>query len=155
MPSDSKEQTEDKSYVLGSFENTKKLDQLKKIEEDVEVYTSTLRSIISGETPTIKEFEDVSDSVVNKIENLNISGKDSLFRVEIEKKSSGDYMKTDVDKNLVFFPPLKGEIVDSYSLEKNHFGGGGILFWENSSSKKSILGGGITNTLKNTGHNIR
>ena len=117
-------------YVPGkTSKETKKelLDVSIKVEElenglnGSQIYIENLKSILNGgeilDIQNNKEIENVSSDV-----NFKSSEEDSLFRIKIEEKEKGGFINKGVGSELYFYIPLKGNITEIFSIEKNHFG---------------------------------
>lgn len=98
-----------------------KVDSLVTLIEGRDFYVENLKTILSGgEVIEIK-----NKSLENNTEknlDLNVSTEDSLFRLRVEKKSSGDYVSVSSEVNNYFLRPLKGELIDKYNKQNKHFG---------------------------------
>ena len=68
-----------------------------------------------------KNFYKRINTFVNS-KDLIASKKDSLFRLRVEEKSSFGIIKTPLANSIYFFPPVSGEVTDSYSFQEGHFG---------------------------------
>jgi len=86
-----------------------------------QIYIENLKRILTGGDPldiqNNKEIENVSSDV-----NFKSSEEDSLFRIKIEEKEKGDFINKGIGSELYFYIPLKGDITEIFSIEKNHFG---------------------------------
>ena len=98
-----------------------KVDSLVNLLEGRDLYIESLKRILSGESPTEEIIENNSYDLP-KIEDLETSNNDSLFRKKIEKKSSGDYIQVSNEKSIYFFPPVLGDFTQGYSIRLNHLG---------------------------------
>ena len=99
----------------------KEVDSLIVLIEGRDLYVDNLRTILNGG----EVIEDKKNLLENKIENppsLGVSKKDSLFRLRVEEKSSGDYISVSSEVNNYFLSPLSGELIDKYNKQDKHFG---------------------------------
>lgn len=98
-----------------------KVDSLVTLIEGRDFYVDNLKTILrGGEVIEIKNkaLENNTDNTLD----LNVSTEDSLFRLKVEKKSSGDYVSVSSEVNNYFLRPLKGELIDKYNKPNKHFG---------------------------------
>jgi len=119
-----------KEYVPGktTLETQKKLinmsikvDSLMVLLEGRDLYVNNLRTILNG-GEFIEERVEGKEEGDNQNLNLNGSMEDSLFRLMVEEKSSGDYISTSSSYSINFLPPLNGEFTEKYDKNKGHFG---------------------------------
>lgn len=99
----------------------KEVDSLVVLIEGRDLYVDNLRTILSGGAV----IEDKKNLLENKVESspsLGVSKEDSLFRVRVEEKSSGDYISVSSEINNYFLSPLSGELIDKYNKQDKHFG---------------------------------
>tara|TARA_B100000683_G_scaffold235999_1_gene240255 strand:+ start:4854 stop:5699 length:846 start_codon:yes stop_codon:yes gene_type:complete len=98
-----------------------KVDSLVTLIEGRDFYVDNLKTILrGGEVIEIKNksLENNTDNTLD----LNVSTEDSLFRLKVEKKSSGDYVSVSSEVNNYFLRPLKGVLIDKYNKPNKHFG---------------------------------
>lgn len=87
------------------------------------LYLSNIESVINGSSISF----DFLDDSLGKVNNSEIaffkSKEDSMLRVRVEKEdqSSIRINSKKRTKQLLFFPPFKGLISDSFNLNTNHF----------------------------------
>ncbi len=105
-------------YRLDSLEYNARLNQQ---------YIDNIKAILEGKTP--KNYMTQLDSNAHKISkdsiSLDIQKNDSLFRLRIENKNEFDILTSTVaqiDDALVFYPPIKGIVTNSYNPKNKHFG---------------------------------
>ena len=99
----------------------KEVDSLVVLIEGRDLYVENLRTILSGGAV----IEDKKNLLENKVESptsLGVSIEDSLFRMRVEKKSSGDYISVSSEVNNYFLSPLSGKLIDKYNKQAKHFG---------------------------------
>ena len=132
------------------------------IENDINLKNqqlSNIKTILMGE-----DFIDtLENNTLNNIDfeklSLNPTPADSIFRLNVERESrfnlsSEPNEKSSKFKELVFFPPLKGIIIDSFNISENHFGID-ILSPKNEPIKSCLDGTVIiSNWTKKTGYTI-
>ena len=81
-----------------------------------------LRTILSG-GEVIENKKNFIRKQTDNILKLKVSTEDSLFRLRIEEKSSGDYISVSSEVNNYFLKPLKGELIDKYNKQNKHLWG--------------------------------
>ena len=118
------------------YELRLRADSLEKNLQQKNLYIQNIRNVING---------NIVSSINEMPQNIDTSGhkkivladrhsvEDSLFRLEIENQKKGsNFVKqeepadnsealTDV-KSILFYTPLKGVIVNTYNIDKKHFG---------------------------------
>lgn len=119
-----------KEYVPGKttvethkelVEMATKVDSLIILIEGRDLYVDNLRTILNG-GEVVENKSKLEENSIENITNLGVSKKDSLFRVRVEEKSSGDYISISSSVNNYFLSPLKGDLIDKYNKQKKHFG---------------------------------
>lgn len=119
-----------KEYVPGKttvethkelVEMATKVDSLIILIEGRDLYVDNLRTILNG-GEVVENKSKIEENSIENITNLGVSKKDSLFRVRVEEKSSGDYISISSSVNNYFLSPLKGDLIDKYNKQKKHFG---------------------------------
>lgn len=98
-----------------------KLDSLVILLEGRDLYVNNLRTILNGGVPT-NEISITTSENKNKNSDLNISEKDSVFRLMVERKTNGDYISVKPNGSIYFYSPLSGDFTEKYDRLKNHFG---------------------------------
>jgi murein DD-endopeptidase MepM/ murein hydrolase activator NlpD len=98
-----------------------KVDSLVILLEGRDLYVNNLRTILNGGVPTNKISITTSENK-NKNSDLNISEKDSVFRLMVERKTNGDYISVKPNGSIYFYSPLSGDFTEKYDRLKNHFG---------------------------------
>ena len=98
-----------------------KVDSLVTLIEGRDFYVDNLKTILSGGEVIEIKNKSLENNTDNNL-NLKVSTEDSLFRLRIEKKSSGDYVSVSSEVNNYFLRPLKGELIDKYNKQNKHFG---------------------------------
>ena len=98
-----------------------KVDSLVSLIEGRDVYVNNLKTILNGGQIIEIEKETLENSAENTLV-LDVSPEDSLFRLRVEEKSSGDYISVSSEVNNYFLRPLKGELIDKYNKQTKHFG---------------------------------
>ncbi len=105
-----------------------KTDSLESIIESRGRYVQNIKNVIEGKVDTIEER--VLTSTLSQYDTVRIAGisrEDSILRAEIEREESYRVKDFKFDKNesvkkLNLFPPIKGFITSSFSLDKGHLG---------------------------------
>jgi len=102
---------------------TKKSDSLLLVLENQETYLENIRNIILGKQLITPE-ETVSKNNIESDVSFVKSTEDSLLRVSVESEEKGIIQNNSKKRNnlLVFFPPLKGLLTDSFNPKTKHFG---------------------------------
>jgi murein DD-endopeptidase MepM/ murein hydrolase activator NlpD len=124
-----------KEYIPG-YTSTKYKKKVLQLEEEIQQYNAELKAnktyianvqnILNGNI-NIKNIDQLSkDSVKAKTntEDLKVeaSEKETKFREKIEEQDRFSIFEKATKKNeIVFFPPLKGEITQGYNAKEKHF----------------------------------
>ena len=98
-----------------------KLDSLVIVVDSRDLYIDNLKKILSGEEINDLSHENKTKNLNKKL-NLSVSIEDSLFRLKVEKKSSGDYIEKFNDQDIFFLPPVNGNFTQKYNKKKGHYG---------------------------------
>jgi len=111
----------------------KKIDSLEYYKQSHEKYISDIKKIISGETivDTVNIQKDNNENPA-KYDTISyrITGADSALRAEYERETSYKLLYNQDEElmysngslnRLLFFPPVKGMVVNSYNKLENHF----------------------------------
>ena len=98
-----------------------KVDSLVVLLERRDLYIENLKTILTGDVP-VSEKEIKRSDVIEENIDLEKSGKDSLFRIKIEKETTGDYISISSNNTIHFLPPLVGNFTEKYNKGKRHFG---------------------------------
>lgn len=104
------------------------IDSLETEEEYKDQYINNLRRVISGDTVVQGSLNLETGGQVTAVqspENLQSTGRDSLFRKEFEESGIGVIGLNTKYKELegmYYFAPLTGSISDHFNLQKGHFG---------------------------------
>ena len=98
-----------------------KVDSLVVLINGRDLYIDNFRTILSG-GEVIENIKPLLENEVKNDLNLSVSKEDSLFRVRVEERASGDYITVSSKVNNYFLKPLKGELIDKYSKQNKHFG---------------------------------
>ena len=98
-----------------------KLDSLVIVVDSRDLYIDNLKKILSGEEINDLSHENKTKDLNKKL-NLSVSIEDSLFRLKVEKKSSGDYIEKFNDQDIFFLPPVNGNFTQKYNKKKGHYG---------------------------------
>ena len=98
-----------------------KVDSLVSLVEGKDMYVNNLKTILNGGQIMETEKETLEKSDENT-QSLDVSLEDSLFRLRVEEKSSGDYVSVSSNVNNYFLRPLNGELIDNYNKQTKHFG---------------------------------
>lgn len=102
-----------------------KIDSLQQIRVRDSVYMASIRNVLTGEIKSdninkdslFKSFKVDSDEV-----DLTPNKQDSLLREEVAEEDKYNLFETATSKvNYVLFPPLKGEITQTYNSKEKHF----------------------------------
>lgn len=106
-------------------------------------YLLNLQQLIEGQDPLSFSDTTVDDSVVQVELEESLSKPESLLQAYVREEerfsvTSADEQKVTA-KTINFFPPLKGLITDSFSLQQNHLGTD-IVAQENSVIKSAQEG---------------
>lgn len=99
-------------------------DSLEKTLKNNSIYLENINNIIQGKDGFLKEGVSKKIKKENSDSFFEKSIADSLLRVTVEKKEKGSIFINETKKNdlIMFFPPIKGLVIDGFNLEKNHFG---------------------------------
>ncbi len=104
------------------------IDSLRKALDDNDKYILSIKKALTGEIPEITISKDSLLKIYNQEYSkdtlrLTPSEKDLAFREEIEIKDRYSIFEG-VGKNtgIVFFPPIKGKIIEAYNYEKKMYG---------------------------------
>ena len=106
--------------------NALKADSLEKVILSWDRYFDNVNSILTGKEPAPIE-EALPDTLLGKQSRASVLvSRDSLFRAQVEREeqfnlSIQNSKKKDFD-NLLFYPPVKGEITEVFSPSDSHFG---------------------------------
>ena len=98
-----------------------KVDSLVLLLDGRDVYVDNLITILNGGEVMENERSPLKNEVGN-MRSLDVSKEDSLFRLRVEEKSSGDYISVSPRVNNYFLSPLKGMVIDKYNKQNKHFG---------------------------------
>lgn len=106
--------------------NAMKADSLEKVILSWDRYFDNVNSILTGKDLAPIE-ETLPDTLLGRQSNASVLvSKDSLFRAQVEREeqfnlSIQSSKKKDFE-NLLFYPPVKGAISETFNLSENHFG---------------------------------
>lgn len=106
--------------------NALKADSLENVIRSWDRYFENVSSILTGKEPTPIE-ETLPDTLLGRQSRVAVMiSSDSLFRAQVEREeqfnlSIQDSKKKDFE-NLLFYPPVKGELTEAYNPSENHFG---------------------------------
>lgn len=117
------------------YELSIRADSLENNLHQKDLYIHNIKNVIEGKLVNAID-EPIKDEDTLKKMNPNYKDKnsyeDSLFRVEMEKQKTEQFVPTSQEeneknnmytvRNLLFFTPLKGTIVNTYSVSKKHYG---------------------------------
>ena len=119
VPGKSKKEVQQKLIELSLVS-----DSLEKTLKNNSVYLENINNIIQGKDGFLKEGVSKKIKKENSDSFFEKSTADSLLRVSVEKKEKGSIFINETKKNdlIMFFPPIKGLVIDGFNLEKNHFG---------------------------------
>tara|TARA_B100000700_G_scaffold329424_1_gene451067 strand:+ start:1105 stop:1950 length:846 start_codon:yes stop_codon:yes gene_type:complete len=98
-----------------------RLDSLATVLDSKDLYLKNLRTILNGGVVVLENRHKASDSIKKNI-SLENTPVDSLFRLDVEKKTTGDYVSNSSVFVDHFTPPLVGVFTEKYDKKKNHFG---------------------------------
>ena len=107
-------------------QNALKVDSLEQKLDYWQRYLTTLHAIVNGENPPA--FEAKPDTTVkSKSIVFTKSQEDSVLRAEIENNEQYNLSVTQPSldnsvKGFHFFPPVRGQVTNSFSLTRSHFG---------------------------------
>ena len=114
-------QNEESERILE--ENERSLDSLYRMTRSTEKYLADLNKILRNESfnDSLHLFKQDS-SFINYVPNFTRSKEDSVLRIKMEKQNSPSGMD-DAEQNFdFFFPPVNGQISQSYNPKNNHYG---------------------------------
>ncbi|MBW2961540.1 M23 family metallopeptidase [Mesonia aestuariivivens] len=101
-----------------------KTDSLQRVLHQKNEYFNSIRKVLNGDV-TVEEIQ--GDSLKPNLQPvaeviLSPSKEDSLLRQEVEQEDKYNVIDAAVDKtDFKLFPPVKGQITESYNPEENHF----------------------------------
>jgi murein DD-endopeptidase MepM/ murein hydrolase activator NlpD len=109
------------------FELTIKLDSLEVEVERKDLFISTFRNMLAGNTDSV-DFSDNSElGLTNTNFNINeIAPIDSMFRNEFEKRDENLVSYNNAESSVLtetfFFTPISGYVSRAYTIQEEHFG---------------------------------
>ena len=102
-----------------------KIDSLEQVSLRDSIYLSSIRNVLTGE---IKSENINKDSLFRSVEvdpdtiDLTPSKQDSLLREEVAQEDKYNLFETATSNvNFVLFPPVKGEVSQSYKPKEKHY----------------------------------
>jgi len=109
------------------FQHQMMADSLQVRFEQNRVKLAILEKVLSGDIDTSIYSEELFTGKYDSLLLYSESKEDSLLRVSVEQRErfsifDDDLGKFGADKDLIFFPPIKGIVSDSFLSEDNHFG---------------------------------
>jgi murein DD-endopeptidase MepM/ murein hydrolase activator NlpD len=117
----------DENTVRNIYMNNFRLDSLEREITKRDAYFENLRRIIAGEKP--QNFEQSTDTAVARTSlNYTKTKEDSILRKMVEPKDQFGLSTIENRKirpalfNVLFFPPLKGMVTNSYNGTVDHYG---------------------------------
>lgn len=106
--------------------NALKVDSLDNVVKTWDVYFESINNIMLGKDPSLIQNMPPDTMLGREGRESLFQVKDSLFRAQIEYEEQFNLAVSDVRKgtfeNLVFFPPVKGEVTGPFSSADSHFG---------------------------------
>ncbi|MDR2064795.1 MAG: M23 family metallopeptidase [Prevotellaceae bacterium] len=106
--------------------NAEKLDSLENAVASWEGYFNSIQSFVSGEIDSIGNENINLDSIINTtFTEYPLMPEDSAFRAEIEQEDISRLSTNDknvISENMYLYPPLKGEVINSFDSSKQQFG---------------------------------
>lgn len=101
-----------------------RVDSLQVVLTENEQYLKSIQLVLSGnieplefdKEAIIRDDADKSDMIKS-----TLSTSDSLLRNRVAQEDKYNPLVTDKEVNLILFPPVKGEISESFSLENKHY----------------------------------
>ena len=104
---------------------TQKTDSLERQIELNNKFYKSIEDVLSGKTDEFIPRENISfDSTISESSALTIlpSSEDSILRKYVENEDKFNLTKNElVIENKMFYPPIKGDITQSFNYEENHF----------------------------------
>jgi murein DD-endopeptidase MepM/ murein hydrolase activator NlpD len=106
--------------------NAIKADSLENVILSWDSYFNNVNSILTGKDPAPIE-EALPDTLLGRQSRASVLvSKDSLFRAQVEREEQLNLSVLNSKKkdfaNLLFYPPVKGAVTESFSPSDNHFG---------------------------------
>ncbi|MDR0659989.1 MAG: M23 family metallopeptidase [Prevotellaceae bacterium] len=106
--------------------NALKADSLEKVVLSWDRYFDNVSGILSGKEPAPID-EMLPDTLQGRQSRASVLiSRDSLFRAEVEREEqfnlSIQNSKKDVFENMLFYPPVKGTLTETFNPSENHFG---------------------------------
>jgi len=90
-----------------------------------EQYYSSIRSVLSGDVPTIEfDRDSIQDIVFNSDEiQVATTKEDSLLRESVAQEDKYNlFQSASTSGEITLFPPVKGTISQEYTVQEKHFG---------------------------------
>ncbi len=125
----------DNETIEQTYHNAKKIDSLETVLTNQEWLIATLQAVMRGETIDATYdsiLTDSSSTLAHLGTAYRRSKEDSLLRLEVEAEDNRYEVKnstaaTPADNNLsaathLFYPPVKGNIINSYNSATHHYG---------------------------------
>ncbi len=103
-------------------ENYRTIDSLKLRIERTDLYLERVKIILGGGVIGDSSIDVKNVDIIEENINLEKTKNDDLFRIKMERKSSGDYISNSYNNIVCFFTPLSGTFTEKYDVNKNHFG---------------------------------
>ncbi len=133
-----------KKYLPG-YDNVVEREEIAQLYEQVnelelaltaqKIYTDTFRSMLLGHYESVLAAEQALDSTnisdIENIEEVTLSAEEIQLRRELELKEIGQVARQGIPtagsqaiplEQLFFVPPLQGEVIGAFELEKSHNG---------------------------------
>ncbi len=117
-------QTENRKKL---FELTIKLDSLEQEVDRKDIFISTFRNILAGNTDSLSYVNNPEIGIVNTNFDINkLAPIDSLFRDEFENRDENLVSYNNAENyefiETFFFTPISGYVSRSYAIQEEHFG---------------------------------
>ncbi|MBU2652105.1 MAG: M23 family metallopeptidase [Bacteroidetes bacterium] len=127
------------------------VDSLEKSMKQKDDYIMRIRSIIRGEEIENSSIEPRSSDIIYDTITLRRSKEDSILRAEYEAMSQYNLIQNQSiydppkgTKELLFFPPLSGIVVNSFNVSNEHYGVDIVA--EEGSPVKAVMDGTVVFT---------
>ena len=103
---------------------TFKTDSLQKVLEYNDQYYASIKRVLTGDVSSTEFKKDsIIDGASIDSEDLNLepTKEDSILRDLVDREDKYSLFETEITNNFVLFPPVNGNISETYNLKEKHF----------------------------------
>lgn len=103
---------------------TVKTDSLQRVFEQNDQYYTSIKKVLTGDISSNEFTKDsiIDGSNINSGElNLTPTKEDSILRDLVDREDKYNLFEKDITNNFILFPPVNGNISETYNLKEKHF----------------------------------